>query len=139
MRYPTRRTEQTMESHVRKPSVSAVLLFAGAAALATAQLGCTQRVDRIIADSLAAGDPARADAPVGAVPVSIESLGITPTGVPPTRTSAVEPDPILPTMDEVYKTRRLPGDAEKWATPATQPSDHEGPPEGQHQPERPPR
>ena len=128
-----------MVSHMRKSIASAVLLFAGAAALAPAPLGCTQRVDGIIADSLAAGDPARADAQVGAVPVSIEALGITTTGMPPARTSAVEPDPILPTMDEVYKTRRLPGNAAQWATPATQPSGHECPPEGQHQPERPRR
>ena len=107
--------------------------------LGAASGGCARDVQHVIRDSLAAGDPARVDGPVGAPPVPPEALTITHTGLPPTHTSAVEPDPILPTMDEVYKTRRLPAGAERWTKPATRPADHEGPPEGQYQPDRPPR
>ena len=99
--------------------------------------GCTRDVRNVIHDSLAGGDPARADAAVGVAPVPPEALAIAPTGVPPTRTSAIEPDLILPTMDEVYTTRRLPAGADRWTRPATRPADHEGPPEGQYQPDRP--
>ena len=100
--------------------------------------GCAREVQSIIDDSLAAGNPARADGPVGAPPVPPEALRITPTGVPPTRTSAVRPHPILPTMDEAWTQRRFPPGAGP-QTPATRPADHEGPPEGRYQPERPPR
>lgn len=98
--------------------------------------GCN--TDAIIRDSLAAENPAAVDAPVGVPPVPMEALSITPTGMPPTHTSAVQPDPILPKMDEAYKQRRFPPGTGP-QTPATQPADHEGPPEGQFQPELPPR
>jgi hypothetical protein len=84
-------------------------------------------------EALRANNPAPAEAPVGRPPVPPESLTITPTGVSPLAAPAMAPDPILPTMDEVYKTRWLPVGLEPSA--AKQPAGHEGPPEGRYQPE----
>lgn len=86
-----------------------------------------------VEEGLMANDPGMVGVPPRRPPVPPEALEIVPTGMSPVSTSAVRPDPILPKMDEVYKTRVLPGHVEP--SPATQPSGHEGPPEGQYQPE----
>ena len=105
-------------------------LTVAAAALALA--GC--ETDDIVADTLAAGDPARPDATVGPPPVPPAALGITATPMPPTHTSQIAPDPILPKMDDAWRNRRLPAEAEPM-DPADRPSDQERFPEDVYQPE----
>ena len=94
--------------------------------------GCTS--EAIVAEALTANNPGLTVAPPGEPPVPPESLTITPTGMSPVSTTAVAPDPILPTMDRVYKTRRLPPGVRPM--PAQRPSQHEGEPEERYQPER---
>ena len=91
--------------------------------------GCAQDVRDVVAESLATENPARARALTGPPPVRPEALAIVPTGLPPTHAPAVAPNPILPKMDEAFKQRRLPPGV-KPQTPATQPADHEAPPDG---------
>lgn len=100
--------------------------------IALSLAGCT---DEIIIDSLAAGNPALASAPVGVPPVPPEALRIMATGMPPTHTARIAPDPILPHMDEAYRTRWMPPEAEV-TQPAERPSQQETPPEDQFQPEK---
>lgn len=95
-----------------RAGLAGALLF-----LAMLGTGCSQA---IIADSLKANDPGISQSPTGQPPVPPESLTIAPTGMSPVATSAVEPDAILPTMDEAYRTRRLPRGAA--SMPATRPS-----------------
>ena len=96
--------------------------------------GCAPDPQSVIHDSLSANNPARPGAPIGRPPVPPESLGIVPTGMAPTATPDVAPDPILPKMDQAWKNRWMPPEAE-----ATQPADraveHERAPEGQYIPD----
>ena len=72
--------------------------------------GCTDP-KVIISDSLSAGNPAEVSGEAGPPPVPVEMLDITPTlsgGVPPTHVTRVNPQPILPKMDEAFGGRRLP-------------------------------
>ena len=103
------------------------------AVAASAVAGCNSSQE-IVAEGLAADNPAQPDEMVGPPPVPPAALGITATPMPPTRTSRIAPDPILPKMDDAWEDRRLPAEAEPM-TPADRPADQEQPPEDVYQPE----
>lgn len=93
------------------------LLTLSLAALA----GCN--TDQIVRDGLVANDPGRAAATVGRPPVPPESLSISMTDDPPTASPAVAPKPILPKMDDDFRTRRFPEGVAPTMPPATRPID----------------
>ena len=95
------------------------LLFTATLALAAG--GCN--TSGIINDGLAANDPSRLDAPAGTPPVPVASLAIAPTGLPPTATPKVQPDPVMPKMDNDFRTRSLPEGVAPTLPPATRASD----------------
>ena len=71
--------------------------------------GCTDS-QLIIDDSLAAGNPAAVGGAVGPPPVEVGMLRIDETPMPPTHVRRVDPQPILPKMDDAFEGRRLPED-----------------------------
>ena len=91
------------------------------AGLALAAAGCN--TDAIVADSLAANDPARLDAPAGPPPVAVELLTIAPTGLPATATPAIAPDPVMPKMDADFRDRSFPEGTGSTLPPATRAAD----------------
>lgn len=99
-------------------SIHKLLLPAAMSAIWVFLAGCNG--EEVVRESLASEHAARLEAPAGQPPVPPEWLTIPPSDLPPTETPWIDPDPILPTMDEVYKTRRVPnaeGDLLEWKKP----------------------
>ncbi len=92
--------------HILPPRIS-IASRCGLAAAVLFGVGCTDP-QVIIDDALAASNPAAADGPVGPPPVEVGMLGIEATPVLPTHVMRVDPQPILPKMDDAFEGRRLP-------------------------------